>query len=68
MLTLFTRSEEREIERLSDDRVSTNEAILPPMQAGYYSPRQASPATFASRKEGKKVKHDFPDLHRKYAR
>ncbi|MDB5911059.1 MAG: hypothetical protein JWP34_5176, partial [Massilia sp.] len=32
-------AEEREIERLSDDRVSTNKATLPPMHGGDYSPR-----------------------------
>ncbi|MDB5031418.1 MAG: hypothetical protein JWP71_2139 [Mucilaginibacter sp.] len=32
-------AEERVIERLSDDRVSTNKATLPPMHGGDYSPR-----------------------------
>jgi hypothetical protein len=55
--TLFPRSEERVVERLSDDRVSPNEAILP-LACGDYSPRlryAGRPSLRLRRKEGKQL-------------
>jgi len=56
--TLFPRSEERVVERLSDDRVSPNEAILP-LAFGEYSPRlryAGRPSLCLRLKEGKQLK------------
>jgi len=59
--TLFPRSGERVIERLSDDRVSANEATLAPMHHNDYSPRlrYAGRPSPLRGKRAKNVKSDF---------
>ena len=60
LFTLFPRSEERVIERLSDDRVSLNEAMRQ-CTAAITHPDYATLVgpLFAVRKEGEKVKSDL---------